>query len=416
MVPKKRLASWILTGVWVVGLGLVAQSQVTDSLVAAAPSQTTYPLPKDPTQTLLSEPGSLDLRALDPAIQFGDHLSVCPASGEAWIVHLAVWTSPNSLAMSSWYLATGTGENKGKKDAGNFCGLKAAPLKLNGQPLLYGVPKVTLIGISVFKGNVTRPVVYQVSATPAQAQNQADLASLAQAAAGVILTAPRESAPVTNAIVVLVAETLPSASPRPYAINITYSAMPTGSRAKSAGASAQQGTSPASEGQAGAPTDCSNVSVDSPCTITRTFINEDKEWWGLSLAVPPLGYNVQSFTSADAAPSVGRQSGIYGMLDFYPGARWRPRQSWFPHAVVGLPLAGKPLQKAYFGIGENLTGYRWFANHVLNLPVSVTYGFVHYKEQRILGGTIASHWVWKDMFTLELPVSALVGLVKPGKL
>lgn len=416
MARKKWPRNWALVGAWALALGLAARAQTGDSLITVAVPATEISVGNDLSAT--SPISSIEKLANQVLKSLA--AQACPKGNESIIFHLAVWQSPSSLtsqsatalASSSWYVLDGSDGNAQKEPPN--CTFNPAPLKPDGQPLLYGVSKATLIGVSVETpdGGLPSEISYQVSATPQQSQNLTDVASIFQALTGAATS--REKTNQSSSLEARVAvAVLPAAAPRPYAINISYVVAPTASGAQSGAHSAQQATSPTTEGQASAPSDCSNVADG--CTVTRTFVNEDKEWWGLSLAIPPLGYNAQTYSSATAPASIGRQSGLYGMLDLYPAAAWRPEESWVPHAVAGLPVAGKPLQKAYFGIGENLTGYHWLASRGFNFPVSVTYGFVHFKEDRILGGTVAPHWVWKDMFTLELPVSTLVSLVKPGK-
>ena len=80
-------------------------------------------------------------------------------------------------------------------------------------------------------------------------------------------------------------------------------------------------------------------------------------------------------------------------------------------------MTSQSLYRPYFGMAENLTGWTHLKK-ALSLPVSVNFfaGMVYMKTQYIVGSpqTAAEfssdlHWhrVWKPMFGIEVPVSAM---------
>jgi len=94
-----------------------------------------------------------------------------------------------------------------------------------------------------------------------------------------------------------------------------------------------------------------------------------------------------------------------------------PKESRVPHINVGVPVTSQSLYRPYFGIAENLTGWTRLQK-ALSLPVSLNFfaGMVYMKTQYIVGSPQTQtefnsnlHWhrVWKPMFGIEVPVSAM---------
>jgi len=113
---------------------------------------------------------------------------------------------------------------------------------------------------------------------------------------------------------------------------------------------------------------------------------------------------------------------LYAFLDLFPFGALKPKESWAPHINLGIPVASKSLYRPYFGIAENLTGWTHLQKG-LGLPVGINFfiGMTYMKTQQIIGAPPATQAqfnsalkytrVWKPIFGMEVPVSALASKV-----
>lgn len=92
----------------------------------------------------------------------------------------------------------------------------------------------------------------------------------------------------------------------------------------------------------------------------KTFHNEAASWWDVSIGLPVTNVNQltfsQSGTNGALSPAQTDKKKLVGLLDLYlvPKQRYQIARngfSWIPSFVVGLPLAGQPLQKPVAGLG-----------------------------------------------------------------
>jgi hypothetical protein len=176
-----------------------------------------------------------------------------------------------------------------------------------------------------------------------------------------------------------------------------------------------------------APVDCTAVSGSNPCTFTHTLHSYDHEWWDVSIAVAIPGVREPKYSTSNpaAAPSSTRHTDLYGMLDLYPAAGRATKDSGFPHVLVGLPVTGQPFYRPFFGLGENVTGWTGLQRHGFPLRMSVFFGIVDMhqeyaaKNPNTTAGqpplVLKPERVWKFMFGIELPVSALISKIGGSK-
>jgi hypothetical protein len=171
------------------------------------------------------------------------------------------------------------------------------------------------------------------------------------------------------------------------------------------------------------PVDCTSASTGSPCTVSHSFRSDDKEWWDVSMGVtvPGVLENKYSSSNPSAPPSTTRHTDVYGFFDLYPFAAWRAKDSPAPHVNIGLPVTGKPFYRPYFGVAENLTSWKNLEGRGFPIPLSVFFGFVdmrvQYPRANPAGSPsliLKSTRIWKPLFGVEIPVSALASAIKGG--
>ena len=222
---------------------------------------------------------------------------------QAFIVHVAHWITKNddeyALGSSRWYVYRAT-QKIVSKTALRGCMLELSKYQSNDEPLLYAEYDALLIGVTIFDGkpvSVEKVAVdYKVSTTPQIPENIADLGALVEAFFGgqatkVVSPSGKTAAPLETDTFVAVTY-IPPLSKLPFDFNVSYSLAVVGVGAHTSPLNAQNPIPP-TKGQNSNQTapvgmqavDCSNVAQKSPCTITRSFRSEDREYFDFSLAV-----------------------------------------------------------------------------------------------------------------------------------
>jgi putative Ig domain-containing protein len=160
--------------------------------------------------------------------------------------------------------------------------------------------------------------------------------------------------------------------------------------------------------------DCTATTSDSPCTISRSFRSDDKEFFDFSLAVAIPGPKETIFSTSSSGSvqhSVKTHTDMYAMLDLYPGyLRWN-KESGAPHLVVGLPVTSQVFHRPFFGVAENFTSWTGLQTHGLPLQISVFGGIVYMQTN---SPALKPSRVAKAMFGVELSVGALVSKIGGG--
>jgi hypothetical protein len=318
------------------------------------------------------------------------------------------------------------------------------------------------------------PIVYKLSVSPETPANVQDLGALAAAVLGITLPAiapalPGAPLPPPATLTYVAASRFKGYKRLPFDFNIIYSlayatdpktanagapapvagipapaappvpgspaapaappapppalpgAAPGGGGAPAAGATktgSPSGT-PASQSPSTSNTtaiDCSATNATNPCSFTRSFLSDDKEWWDFSVGVTTPGVREAKYNPANPAapPTFTRHTELYGILDLYPFAKWAPKDSYVPHFNVGLPVSGKPFYLPYYGVAENVTA-RW---RNFPLPLSVFIGLIDIKETFNLtpagsGAVFVKGRELKGVWGVEVPVSTIVSKI-PG--
>jgi hypothetical protein len=164
--------------------------------------------------------------------------------------------------------------------------------------------------------------------------------------------------------------------------------------------------------------DCSATNATTPCTFSKSFLSDDKEWWDFSVGVTTPGVNEAKYNAAkpSAPPTLTRHTELYGVLDLYPFAKWAPKDSFLLHLMVGLPVSGKPFYMPFYGIGANITG-RW---KNFPIPLGVFWGVIDLKETfNLTPAGAAAVFVkgreLKGVWGVEVPLSSIVSKIKGAK-
>lgn len=399
-----------------------------------------------------------------------DCLTPDPTRG--YVVHVAQWhvndDSTYSLVSSEWYAY----RNRKKSTT-----LVQARLKADGTPLLYAMKRLLLVGINFFdefpldpKATAevkkqqldTKKVIidYKVSATEVQPENVVAFGQLITAVMGLAVKASDAS---TSPHTVFVAAGCKDGPDKlPFDINLTFSLSvpkqstdggsshdPTqpdqapsdavDSQSASLGATGAGRNGPASD-TANAPKtpttksstnksgaiDCSASGAKTPCTFTKTFRSDDKEYWDVSIGVtiPGLREAQYSDKSGTVQRKVTTHTDMYGLFDIYPLAKVLTKESGIPHFNFGIPLTSQPFYRPYFGLAENLTS--WTKLEKLGFPVRMSfYAGIAYMKQSVLMGltpgatatsaqfssALRGDRVLKPMYGVEVPVSALISKI-----
>jgi hypothetical protein len=162
--------------------------------------------------------------------------------------------------------------------------------------------------------------------------------------------------------------------------------------------------------------DCTATTTGAPCTISKSFRSDDKEFFDFSLAVAIPGpketiYSISS--SGTVQNSVTTHTDIYAMLDLYPGFWWLNKESPAPHFAVGLPVTSQVFHRPFFGAAEDFTSWTGLQKHGLPLRMSVFGGIVYMQTKYPSGQPVVlkATRVAKPMFGVELSVSALISKV-----
>lgn len=160
------------------------------------------------------------------------------------------------------------------------------------------------------------------------------------------------------------------------------------------------------------PVDCTNVSASSPCTFTRNFPVDDKEYWDVSLglAIPGPKENVFKASSSGGGPasSVTTHTDAYAFADFYLFAHRWPKVSYAPHLNAGIPITSQSLHRPYAGLAEDISP--WLQRHGFPLDLCIFGGVVFMKQQLydpIVRNQLRIDWAHKAMYGVEVPISSI---------
>lgn len=154
---------------------------------------------------------------------------------------------------------------------------------------------------------------------------------------------------------------------------------------------------------------------------TKIYDNEGKYHWDVSIGLPVQGVRQLTFKSDGGrvfAESKEKQS-VYGFLDFYPWKVDLKGDDYLtkPHFIFGVPLASKPLQRPFVGVGSGVfktpIKFNFFAGIVFireRVPGALGEGSAATTGQ--LEADLRTRWVRKGMFGISLPVGQIKDAIK----
>ena len=153
----------------------------------------------------------------------------------------------------------------------------------------------------------------------------------------------------------------------------------------------------------------------------KKFDNEGRYHWDISVGLPVKSVKELSFKTEGnqvVAEAKERQS-VYGFLNLYPWAVDLKSEGHYtrPHLVLGVPLASKPLQRPFLGVGTGVfktpIKFNIFAGVVFQrerVPRTLAEGDIATTGQ--LEADLRTRWVRKFMFGINLPVGQIKDAIK----
>lgn len=287
----------------------------------------------------------------------------------------------------------------------------------SGSPYFYNMKHINLVDINLFDDGSDTPkqveIDYSIQGTARQKQNEADLATLANALLKLSTPAGAAAAasPDPATVLGIVQEVTPGV-PLPYDLAVTVALnAPQGSDS-----STKPCAQSAQAGQAGG-------SGQTACSANRTITNYDPEYWDVSLGLTipgPVETTYRTTTSSGTTtvtPSNVTHTDAYAFVDFYLLQRLATSPgelSYLPHVNLGIPITGQPFHRPYVGIAESLAILT--SKLKLGVPLCVFAGPVFMKQQVEIPGTKTLKWdrATKMIYGLELPISSITNYLKGG--
>lgn len=157
---------------------------------------------------------------------------------------------------------------------------------------------------------------------------------------------------------------------------------------------------------------------------SKTYLNEGRYHWDVSIGMPVKGIKELEFSAENGvvtAKEKERQN-AYGFLNLYPWAVDLHGKSYLTklHAVLGVPISGKPLDRPVVGLG---TGF-YTEQFKINFFAGVAFNKV--REPRTLAAgqaatgaqlesDIETRRVRKFVFGINFPVKQFIDAVKGSK-
>jgi hypothetical protein len=140
-----------------------------------------------------------------------------------------------------------------------------------------------------------------------------------------------------------------------------------------------------------------------PIQLTEmTFDNEGRYWWDVDFAVPLKGYkDVELNQSGDTIqPKTITRQNVFATFEIYP---WkvdtkRPKKTFVPSLVAGIPISGKPLDRYLVAVGLGTNWFRGFVGVGIDRRKTTLTG------QPLSVSAPNDQWVRKLSFGITIPL------------
>jgi hypothetical protein len=162
--------------------------------------------------------------------------------------------------------------------------------------------------------------------------------------------------------------------------------------------------------------------VEQSKEYTKTYTNEGRYRWDVSVGVPVTTIRELQFStdSSNRVTTAGKdRQNVYGFLNIFPKPVDLSGEKFLtvPHFVFGVPLASKPLQHPFAGIGYGVykspIKFNLFAGIVFNrerVPRTLNVGSSATSSQ--LEADLQTRWVRKFMFGINFPIKQITDAIK----
>jgi hypothetical protein len=153
----------------------------------------------------------------------------------------------------------------------------------------------------------------------------------------------------------------------------------------------------------------------------KKYDNEGKYYWDVSVGVPLKSVKEVQFNSENNTVTTAAKDRLnaYGFFNVYPIPVDTKSNKFltYPHFVFGLPLAGKPLQHPFVGLGTGFyrtsIKFNIFAGFVFNrekVPRTFNIGDLATPSQ--LQNDFRTRWIGKFTFGINFPISQIKNALK----
>jgi hypothetical protein len=162
--------------------------------------------------------------------------------------------------------------------------------------------------------------------------------------------------------------------------------------------------------------------VEQAKDYSKKYLNEGRYRWDVSVGLPIKSIReLQYKTDANnrVTTSAKERQSVYGFLNIFLKKADLSSEDFLslPHLVFGVPLASKPLQHPFAGLGYGVyktpIKFNFFAGVVFNremVPRTLNVGNSATSDQ--LESDLRARWVRKFMFGVNIPISQIKDAIK----
>ncbi len=161
--------------------------------------------------------------------------------------------------------------------------------------------------------------------------------------------------------------------------------------------------------------------VEQSKEYSKKYDNEGKYYWDVSVGIPLKSVKEAQYSSENNTVTTSAKDRLnaYGFFNVFPIPVDTKSNSFLtpPHLVFGLPLAGKPFQHPFLGLGTGIyktsIKFNVFAGFIFNrerAPRTFQTGNMATSSQ--LENDLQTRWVRKFTFGINFPISQIKNALK----